>query len=131
MMTDPIADMLTRVRNANAIGQAKTDMPASRMRVGIAQVLKEEGFIEGYQVAEGKPSSTLTIRLKYGQDGEKVIRQIQRVSKPGRRVFVRIDGLTPVLRGQGIQVVSTPRGVMSDRRARDERVGGELLAKVW
>ena len=131
MMTDPIADMLTRIRNANAIGQPQTKMPASRMRVGIAEVLKEEGFIEGYQVQESKPSSELTVRLKYGQDGEKVIRNIERVSKPGRRVFVRIDGLTPVLRGQGIQVVSTPRGVMSDRRAREERVGGELLAKVW
>jgi small subunit ribosomal protein S8 len=131
MMTDPIADMLTRLRNANAIGQRKTVMPASRMRVGIAQVLQDEGFIEGYEVVPQKPSSQLTVRLKYGQDGEQVMRHIERISKPGRRVFVRSEGLTAVLRGQGIQVVSTPKGVMSDRRAREENVGGEVLAKVW
>jgi small subunit ribosomal protein S8 len=131
MMTDPIADMLTRLRNANAIGQRKTVMPASRMRVGIAQVLQDEGFIEGYEVVPQKPSSQLTVRLKYGQYGEQVMRHIERISKPGRRVFVRSEGLTAVLRGQGIQVVSTPKGVMSDRRAREENVGGEVLAKVW
>jgi len=131
MMTDPIADMLTRIRNANAIRQKKVVMPASRMRVGIAEVLKAEGFVKSYKVEEGKPSSVLTIDLKYGIDGELVIREIDRVSKPGRRVYAGVEDLKPVLRGQGIQVVSTPRGVVSDRKARELKVGGEVLATVY
>ena len=131
MMTDPVADMLTRIRNANSIRRKKVEMPASRMRVGIAEVLKEEGFIDSYEVTECKPASTLTIRLKYGIDGELVIRTIDRVSKPGRRVYSGFEDLKPVLRGQGIQVVSTPRGVLSDRKARELKVGGEVLAKVY
>ena len=131
MMTDPIADMLTRIRNANAIRRKKVSMPASRLRVAIAQVLKEEGFIRGYEMTPGKPSSTITLELSYGLDGEKVIRSIVRVSKPGCRVFSGYEELAPVLLGQGIQVVSTARGVMSDRRAREEKIGGEVLAKVW
>jgi len=131
MMTDPIADMLTRIRNANLIGRKSVAMPASRMRVGIANVLKDEGFIQDYAVEEGKPSSTLTVDLRYGVDGEKVIRSIQRVSKPGRRVYAGLGELKPVLRGQGIHVVSTPRGVISDRKARELGVGGELLAEVF
>ncbi|MEL6429406.1 MAG: 30S ribosomal protein S8 [Planctomycetota bacterium] len=131
MMTDPIADMLTRIRNANSIGRKQVEMPASRMRVGIANVLKEEGFIQDYSVAEGKPSSTLHVTLRYGLDGEKVIRSIQRVSKPGRRAYAGIKELKPVLRGQGIAVLSTPKGVLSDRKARELNVGGELLAEVY
>ena len=131
MMTDPIADMLTRVRNANAIRSKSVSMPASRVRVGVAEVLKREGFIRDYEVARGEPSSTLTIRLKYGQDGEFVIRKIERVSRPGRRVYARVGELAPVLRGQGIHVVSTPNGVLSDREAREQRVGGEVLCKVY
>jgi len=131
MMTDPIADMLTRIRNANAIQRVRVSMPASRMRVGIAEVLKNEGFVDGYEMEEGRPSSTLHVRLKYGQDGEKVIRRIERVSKPGRRVYSRSDDLKPVLRGQGIQVLSTPKGVLSDRQAREQRVGGEILCRVY
>jgi len=131
MMTDPIADMLTRIRNANAIGKKKVPMPASRMRVAVAQVLKDEGFIRGYEVTRGTPSSTLTVEMRYGLDGEKVIRAIDRVSKPGCRVYSKQGKLLPVLLGQGIQVLSTNRGVMSDRRAREENVGGEILAKVW
>ena len=131
MMTDPIADMLTRIRNANSIGRKQVEMPASRMRVGIANVLKEEGFIQDYSVAEGKPSSTLHVTLRYGLDGEKVIRSIQRVSKPGRRAYAGIKELRPVLRGQGITVLSTPKGVLSDRKARELNVGGELLAEVY
>ncbi len=110
MMTDPIADMLTRIRNANAIRQPRVTMPASKSRVGIAEVLKIEGFIAEYGVKEGKPSSTLHITLKYGTEGERVIRCIDRVSKPGRRVYAGVEDLKPVLRGQGICVVSTPRG---------------------
>ena len=131
MMTDPIADMLTRIRNANRINRRKVEMPASRMRVGIANVLKDEGFIEDYQVVESKPTSVLHVTLRYGIDGEKVIRSIQRVSKPGRRVYAGLSELKPVLRGQGIHVVSTPKGVLSDRKARELGVGGELLAEIF
>ena len=131
MMTDPIADMLTRIRNANAINRKTVSMPASRLRVGIAEVLKAEGFIAGYEVLPGAPSSTMTIELKYGIDGEHVIRAIDRVSKPGRRVYAGVDELRPVLSGQGIHVLSTPQGVLSDRKARELNVGGEVLAKVY
>ena len=131
MMTDPVADMLTRIRNANAIGRAAVSMPASRLRVAIAEVLKEEGFIGSYAVEDTKPSTTLNLDLKYGIDGEKVIRGIERVSRPGCRVYRGVDDLKPVLRGQGIHVVSTPKGVLSDRKAREMRVGGEVLAKVF
>ena len=131
MMTDPIADMLTRIRNANSIGRKTVDMPASRMRVGIANVLKDEGFIEDYSVEAGSPSSTLHVHLRYGIDGEKVIRSIIRVSKPGRRAYAGLKELKPVLRGQGIHVLSTPKGVISDRKARELGVGGELLAEVY
>ncbi len=131
MMTDPIADMLTRIRNANSIGRKQVAMPASKMRVGIAEVLKEEGFIATYEVTESKPASTLTLDLKYGIDGERVIRSITRVSKPGCRVYSNVTELKPVLLGQGIHVVSTPKGVVSDRKARELRVGGEILATVY
>jgi len=131
MMTDPIADMLTRIRNGNSIHMKSVDMPASRMRVGIAEVLKQEGFITDYEVEEGQPSSTLTVNLKYGVDGEIVIRSIDRISKPGRRIYASVDDLKPVLRGQGIQVVSTPKGILSDRQAREQKVGGEVLCKVY
>lgn len=131
MMTDPIADMLTRIRNANSIGRKRVDMPASRMRVGIANVLKDEGFVEDYSVEEGKPFSTLHVTLRYGVDGEKVIRSIRRVSKPGRRAYAGLKELKPVLRGQGIHVLSTPKGVISDRKARELGVGGELLAEIF
>jgi len=131
MMTDPVADMLTRIRNGNFIHRKRVDMPASRLRVGIAQVLQDEGFIDGYEVVEGKPFSTLNVDLKYGEDGEHVIRCIDRVSKPGRRVYAGVTDLRPILSGQGIQIVSTPRGVLSDRVAREQRVGGEILCKVY
>jgi small subunit ribosomal protein S8 len=123
--------MLTRIRNANRIGRRRLEMPASRMRVGIAEVLRSEGFINRYEVTPSKPQSTLAIELKYGIDGEKVIRAIDRVSTPGCRVYAAVDELKPVLRGQGIQVVSTPKGVISDRKARELNVGGEVLAKVY
>lgn len=131
MMTDPVADMLTRIRNANSIGRDQVSMPASRLRVSIAEVLKEEGFVASYTVEEAKPSSILTLELKYGIDGERVIRGIDRVSRPGCRVYCGVDELKPVLRGQGIHVVSTPKGVVSDRKARELRVGGEVLARVF
>jgi small subunit ribosomal protein S8 len=131
MMTDPIADMLTRIRNATRIHDHKVSMPASRIRVGIAEVLKSEGYIDAYHVTEGKPSSTLEIKLRYGIDGEDVIRHIERISKPGRRVYASVSELYPVLRGQGIHILSTPRGIVSDRKAREFNVGGEVLAKLF
>jgi len=131
MMTDPIADMLTRIRNATRIHNDSVTMPASRMRVGVAEVLKSEGFIDGYEVQAGEPSSTLTIALRYGIDGEDVIRHIERISKPGRRVYAKVTELYPVLRGQGIHILSTPRGILSDRKAREYKVGGEILAKLF
>ncbi|MDF1839188.1 MAG: 30S ribosomal protein S8 [Planctomycetota bacterium] len=131
MMTDPIADMLTRIRNANAIQKPTVGMPASRMRVGIAEVLKKEGFIESYKVTEGKPTSSLDIVLKYSDEGEKVIRRIDRISKPGCRTYSQVGDLKPVLRGQGIQILSTPKGVISDREAIKLSVGGEVLALVY
>ena len=131
LMTDPIADMLTRIRNSNSIYQPQVSMPASKLRVAIAQVLTEEGFVASYNVEPSTPGSTLTIDLKYGIEGEKVIRHIERISKPGCRVYAGVDELKPVLRGQGIHVVSTPKGVLSDRKAREMRVGGEVLAQVY
>ena len=130
MMTDPVADMLTRIRNANAIRMRKVTMPASKLRFAIAQVLVEEGFIESFEVIPAEPQSTLKLTLKYGPDGERVIRAIDRVSKPGCRVYTSIKDLGQVLRGLGIYVLSTPKGVVSDRKARELHVGGEILCKV-
>ena len=130
MMTDPISDLLTRIRNANRIKKKRISMPASRIKVGIAQILKEEGFIQDYAVEAAKPSSVLSISLKYDQDGQTVIRSVERVSKPGCRVYAGADDLKPVLRGMGIQILSTPKGILSDRTARQERIGGEILCKV-
>jgi small subunit ribosomal protein S8 len=131
MMTDPIADMLTRIRNSLAIQRKTVSIPASRMKVGVAQILKEEGFIADYTVEPGQPRSTLTLSLKYGEFGEQVIRKIERVSKPGRRVYTAAAELKPVLRGMGIQILSTPKGILSDRTARRDKVGGEILCKVY
>lgn len=130
MMTDPIADMLTRIRNANRIGAKQTTMPASRMKVGIAAVLKEEGFIDGFTVEEGSPASTLRVDLRYGPDGETVIREIDRISKPGCRVYMSAKDVPSVLRGMGSYVLSTNKGIVSDRTARDINAGGEVLLKV-
>ena len=130
MMTDPIADMLTRIRNANSIGRGRTSMPASRLKVRIAEVLKSEGFISSYEVNEKSPSSELVVHLKYGPEGEHVLRSIDRISKPGCRVYRGAKQLPAALRGLGIYVLSTPKGVLSDRVARREGVGGEVLCKV-
>jgi small subunit ribosomal protein S8 len=148
MMTDTIADMLTRIRNANRIEAPAVEMPAAELKTRIAQVLKDEGFILDYQVgayldAEGKaktfetkvdkehPKKVLRIYLKYGPEGERVIRNIDRASKPGLRLYRRYKELRPVLDGLGIAILSTSRGVMSDRQARAQRLGGELLCTVW
>ena len=131
MMTDPIADMLTRIRNANSVHKALVSMPASKLKVGLAQVLKEEGYITDYKVVVDKPQSRLEVTLKYGPDGELVIRGIQRVSKPGRRMYSSVRDMPKVLRGLGTYILSTPSGILSDRTARESKVGGELLCKVW
>lgn len=130
MMTDPIADMLTRIRNAARIGSKTTSMPASRMKVGIAAVLKEEGFIDAFSVEQATPSSVLKIELRYGPDGEQVIRAIDRISKPGCRVYMSATEVPSVLRGMGAYVLSTNQGILSDRAARKNNVGGEVLLKV-
>ena len=130
MMTDPIADFCTRLRNANANKRKQFTIPASKVKVGIAQVLKDEGFIAGYRVEPQKPQSTLVVELKYGEDGAFVVRRILRVSKPGRRVYSGATEMRPLLRGMGIRVISTPKGILSDRVARAQKLGGEILCEV-
>ncbi|MEK6238967.1 MAG: 30S ribosomal protein S8 [Planctomycetales bacterium] len=131
MMTDPIADMLTRIRNAVRIEQPFVHMPVSKVKRGLAEVLKREGYIWDWREAPGEPSAVLELALKYGPNGERLIRRIQRVSRPGRRVYCGYKDLRPVLNGLGIQVVSSSQGVLSDREARDKQVGGEVLCELW
>ena len=131
MLTDPIADMLTRVRNANSIRRRTVDVPFSRLKCGIADVLKREGFISDFLTIEAGPRSVLRLTLKYGQEGERVIRGIDRVSAPGRRVYSGAAGGAGFQAGQGIYVLSTDRGVLSDREARQKNAGGEVLCRVW
>jgi small subunit ribosomal protein S8 len=131
MMTDPIADMLTRIRNAVRVEHAFVDMPLSNVKRGLADVLKREGYIWGWSEIDVKPVRTLRIELKYGPNGERVIRHLRRVSTPGRRVYSRVTDLRPILKGLGITVLSTSRGVISDREARQRKLGGEVLCEVW
>jgi small subunit ribosomal protein S8 len=131
MMTDPIADMLTRIRNAVRVERPHVDIPLSKLKRGLAEVLKREGYIWDWEEMADKPHSHLRVHLKYGPNGERIIRLIRRVSKPGRRVFEGSDGLKPVLGGLGISILSTSRGVISDREARQRRLGGEVLCEVW
>lgn len=131
MMTDTIADMLTRIRNALQVERPFVDIPASRTKIGIAETLQREGYIWDYEVIEQHPQNVLRINLKYGPNGERVIRKIDRVSKPGRRVYTKVKDLPDVLQGLGISVVSTSKGVLSNREARKERVGGEILCEIW
>jgi small subunit ribosomal protein S8 len=131
MMTDPIADMLTRIRNAVRIERPHVDMPLSKVKRGLAEVLKREGYIWDWEEMEGRPANQLRLHLKYGPNGERVIRRIRRVSRPGRRVYSRAALLKPVLGGLGICVISTSRGVISDREARQRKLGGEVLCEVW
>ena len=127
---DPIADMLTRIRNANRVGRRFVQIPKSKICTGIAQVLKDEGYIEEYDVIDDERQGQIRIKLKYSMTGDKVIHTIDRESKPGCRVYRGVDGLPKVLNGMGIAVVSTSKGVMSDRKAREANVGGELLCTV-
>ena len=130
-MTDPIADMLTRIRNALRINRAEVSMPASQVKKGIADVLKREGFIHGWDVVPGEVQGQLVVQLKYGPDGERVINEIKRVSKPGRRVYKAVPEIERVLNGVGIGVYTTPKGIFSDRECRAQNVGGECLATIW
>jgi small subunit ribosomal protein S8 len=139
MMTDPIADMLTRIRNASLARHDRTEMPASKLKAAIAEILKSEGYIADCRpsdtpVEEGKkapPGEKLTIVLKYGRDRQSAIDGIRRVSRPGRRVYVRHDRIPKVYSGLGISILSTSHGLMSDREARKHKLGGELLCEVW
>jgi small subunit ribosomal protein S8 len=131
MLTDPIADMLTRIRNAAMIKAEKVDIPASRMKLDIAKILKEEGFIRAYKILKDKKQGILRITLKYTQDGGAVISGLKRISKPGRRVYVDKSGIPTVLGGVGISVLSTSRGVLGDKACRREKVGGEVLCHIW
>jgi small subunit ribosomal protein S8 len=130
-MTDPIADMLTRIRNALRTQRAEVSMPASRMKRSIADVLKREGFIRDYDVVPGSVQGELRVQLKYGPDGERVINEIRRESRPGRRIYCGATDVRRVLNGVGISIYSTPAGVLSDRECREKNVGGERLATVW
>jgi small subunit ribosomal protein S8 len=131
MMTDPIADMLTRVRNALRVDKKTVEMPASNVRESIARVLCDEGFIEDYRVAGEPPHKVLKVYLKYGPLGERVIRRIERVSRPGRRVYRGVQDLGHVANGLGIWVVSTSKGMLSDRECRRHNVGGEVVCSVF
>ena len=131
MMTDPIADMLTRIRNAVRIERPHVDMPFSKVKCGLADVLKREGYIWDWSEVEVQPAKQLRLELKYGPNGERVIRRIKRISKPGKRVYTGSKSLRPILNGLGIAVISTSRGVISDREARQRNLGGEVLCELW
>ena len=131
MMTDPIADMLTRIRNAVRVERPVVEMPLSKVKRGLAEVLKREGYIWDWEELDESPGKQLRLHLKYGPNGEMVIRHIKRVSKPGRRIYSGATSLRPVLNGLGISIISTSRGVISDREARQRNLGGEVLCELW
>jgi small subunit ribosomal protein S8 len=130
-MTDPIADMLTRIRNATMVRHDRTDVAASKMKLEIAKILKQEGYIRTFKLLEEGPQGLIRIYLKYADDGEPVIHGLQRVSTPGRRVYRGVNDLPKVRNGLGVAVVSTNRGVITDEQARSLRVGGEVLCEIW
>ena len=130
-MTDPIADMLTRIRNANQMRYKEVEVPASKTKLEIAKILKEEGFIADYKVKNNKPQDIIVLTLKYGEKKERVITGLKRISKPGLRVYVKAEELPRVLNGLGIAVISTSRGIMTDKHARKNSLGGEVLAYIW
>ena len=131
-MTDPIADLLTRIRNAHLAKHDRLDIPSSKLKVEVCHVLRDEGFIDGAEVLESEGAqTTLRIQLKYSDEGEPIIRHIQRVSKPGRRVYRGAQEIRPVLNGIGVGIISTNQGLLTDREARQRQVGGEILCEVW
>ena len=131
MKSDPVADLLTRIRNGSRAEHEKVDVPSSRLKVRIAEILKDEGFIKNFRVLDDPKQGTLRVYLKYGPANERVISGLVRVSKPGRRVYVTHDKVPSILAGMGVAIVSTSRGVCTDRDARKQKVGGEVLAYVW
>lgn len=131
VMTDPIADMLTRIRNGNNAKHETVDIPASNMKKAIANILLEEGFIKGYDVIDDGKQGIIRIQLKYGKDNEKIISGLKRISKPGLRVYVKSDEIPRVLGGLGIAILSTSKGIITDKVARKEGVGGEVICYVW
>lgn len=131
VMTDPIADMLTRIRNANMVRHEKLEIPASNMKKEVANILKEEGFVRDVEFVEDNKQGIIRIFLKYGQNNERVITGLKRISKPGLRVYAKANEVPRVLNGIGIAIVSTSQGIMTDREARQKQVGGEILAYVW
>ncbi|MCL6614700.1 MAG: 30S ribosomal protein S8 [Firmicutes bacterium] len=131
VMTDPIADFLTRIRNANTVYHDKVEAPASKVKKAIANILKDEGFVKDCEFIDDNKQGLIRLHLKYGPERERVITGLKRISKPGRRVYVGKDEIPRVLGGLGIAVLSTPRGLMTDRQARKEGIGGEVLCYVW
>ena len=131
MVTDPIADMLTRIRNANQMRNKEVEIPASKIKVEIARILKEEGFIVDYKTKKNNVQDVLVLTLKYGENKERVITGLKRISKPGLRAYVKADEVPKVLNGLGIAIISTSKGVMTDKNARQQSLGGEVLAYIW
>ena len=131
MMTDPIADMLSRIRNANNARHKSVDIPCSNIKKEIAKILLDEGYIKGYDVVEDDKQGIIKIDLKYSEDGERVISGLKRISKPGLRVYVKCDDVPKVLGGLGIAIISTSKGIITDKMARQEKVGGEVICYVW
>lgn len=131
VMTDPIADMLTRVRNANTVRHEKLDIPASKVKAEIADILKREGYVRNYEIIEDNKQNIIRIFMKYGNNDEQVIRGLKRISKPGLRVYAKADEVPRVLNGLGTAIVSTSKGVLSDKEARAQVIGGEVLAYIW
>ena len=130
-MTDPIADMLTRIRNANQMRYAEVEVPASKIKLEIARILKEEGFIADVKVNKDSVQDMMVLNLKYGENKERVITGLKRISKPGLRVYAKSNEIPKVLNGLGIAIVSTSKGIMTDKQARKESLGGEVLAYIW
>ena len=130
-ITDPIADLLTRIRNASQARHATVDVPASNMKKAIAQILVEEGYVKSYTVTEDNKQGVITITLKYTETGAPVITGLRRISKPGLRIYTSCEDMPKVMKGIGTAIISTPKGVMTDKKARKENVGGEVLAFVW
>ena len=131
MMSDPIADLLTRIRNASRAEHEKVDIPSSKLKVRITELLKEEGFVKNFRLIEDSKQGVLRVYLKYGPGNEKMISGLVRVSRPGRRIYVGKDEIPAILGGMGVAILSTSRGVMTDRESRKQQVGGEVLAYVW
>ena len=131
MVTDPIADMLTRIRNANAMRDVEVEVPSSKLKLEIAKILKEEGFIKDYKIKKNNVQDIIVLNLKYGENKERVITGLKRISKPGLRVYAKANEVPTVLNGLGIAIISTSKGIMTDKKARELSLGGEVLAYIW